>query len=97
MDPKQITKQMMDFNKTVFDNTFIAIMTMQNQTENVAVGLLEKSQWIPEEGKKNISAWLKTYKKACDDFRVAADENYKKALDYITTIEKDAAPKAAKK
>jgi hypothetical protein len=97
MDPKQITKQMMDFNKTVFDKTFDAIMTLQNQTENVAIGLLEKTQWIPEEGKKTINDWFKSYKKVCEDFRAVADENYSKVADYVASMEKEATLKTVKK
>ena len=32
MDQKQIAKQMMEFNKTAFDNTFNAMTVLQDQT-----------------------------------------------------------------
>jgi len=33
MDPKQLAKQMVDFNKTAFDNSFNTMSTIQDQTE----------------------------------------------------------------
>jgi len=33
MEPKQIAKQMVDFNKTAFDNSYQAMAVIQDQTE----------------------------------------------------------------
>ena len=84
MDQKQIAKQMIDFNKTAFDNTYSAIIVMQDQTEKLVSSFLEKATWLPEQGKTSINQYLTTYKKGREDFKMSADENFKKMADFVT-------------
>jgi len=83
MDPKQIAKQMIAFNKTAFDNNFRAMNALHEQTEKIVTKFWEKSPMFPEEGKKAISEWMKTYKKGCEDFKNMVDENFKKVEDFF--------------
>ena len=78
MDPKQIAKQMVDFNKTAFDNSFNAMCVVQDQAEKMFNSMMEQTAFFPEEGKKLINDWIKTCKKGREEFKTAADENYKK-------------------
>jgi hypothetical protein len=88
MDPKQIAKQVIQFNKTAFDNTFDALTALQEQTEKMMGMYLEQAPLIPEEGKKAINDWLKAYKKGRVDFKAAADENYKKVEEFFAGFDK---------
>ena len=88
MDPKQIAKQMIQFNKTAFDNTFNAMTVLQEQTEKMMGMYLEQAPLLPAEGKKAINDWLKTYKKGREDFKTAVDENYKKVEDFFAGYDK---------
>ena len=83
MDPKQIAKQMIAFNKTAFDNNFTAMKTLNEQTERLVTRFWEKTPMFPEEGKKAIAEWMKAYKKGCDDFKNLVDENFKKVEDFF--------------
>lgn len=83
MDPKQIAKQMIVFNKTAFDNNFHAMQALHEQTERLVNKFWEKSPLFPEEGKKAISEWMKAYKKGSDDFKNVVDENFKKVEDFF--------------
>ena len=83
MDPKQVAKQMIAFNKTAFDNNFTAMKTLHEQMEKIVAKFWEKSPLFPEEGKKAISEWMKAYKKGCDDFKNLVDENFKKVDDFF--------------
>jgi len=78
MEPKQIAKQMIDFNKKAFDSSFDAMSVIQEQTEKMVVSLMEQSALFPEEGKKLVNDWIKTYKKGREEFKAAAVENFKK-------------------
>ena len=78
MDPKQIAKQMIQFNKTAFDNNFDAMTVLQEQTEKMVAMWMDQAPLVPAEGKKAINDWLKAYKKGRGDFKAAVDENYKK-------------------
>ncbi|MDI6743082.1 MAG: hypothetical protein QMD11_10150 [Smithella sp.] len=78
MDPKQIAKQMVDFNKTAFDNSFEAMSALQDQAEKMFLASIAQTSFFPEEGKKVVNEWIKTYKKGREDFKSTADENFKK-------------------
>jgi len=83
MDLKKMTKQMIDFQKATFDNTFNAMTLLQEQAERMANMFLGQTQEIPEEGRKAINEWVKTYKKGREDFRKSVDDSFKKVEDYF--------------
>ncbi|NLA40379.1 MAG: hypothetical protein GX874_03060 [Smithella sp.] len=85
MEPKQIAKQMVDFNKKAFDASFDAMAAMQEQTEKMVSTMMQQTQFFPDEGKKLITDWLKTYKKGREEFKAAADENFKKVDAFFST------------
>jgi hypothetical protein len=88
MEPQQIAKQMIQFNKTAFDNTFDAMNVLQEQMEKIMGMYLEQAPLLPAEGRKAINDWLKAYKKGRADFKAAADENYKKVEEFFTGYNK---------
>ena len=63
MDPLKLTKQMIDFNKASFDNTFNAMVLLQEQTEKMVNAFMEQATWLPGEGKKALNEWVETVKK----------------------------------
>ncbi len=88
MDQVQIAKQMIEFQKTTFDNTFNAMVLLQEQTERMVSALMEQAAWLPEEGKKAINDWVSTYKKGREDFKKNVDESFKKVETFFATAEK---------
>jgi uncharacterized coiled-coil DUF342 family protein len=94
MDSAKIAKQMIDFQKATFDNTFSAMVMLQEQTERMANTLIEQAAWMPPEGKKAINDWVKAYKKGREDFKKIVDENFKKVEDFFNSFDK--APKTKK-
>ncbi len=84
MDPKKIAKQMIEFNKAAFDNSFSAMKALHEQTEKIINKFWEKTPMFPEEGKKAIAEWMKTYKKGCEDFQNTVDENFKRVEDFFS-------------
>lgn len=84
MYPKQMTKQVIEFNKKAFDNTFDAMTALQDQVEKVMRMFLDQSPWFPEEGKNVIGEWIKAYQKGRNDFKTAVDVNYKKVEEYFS-------------
>jgi len=97
MEQKQIARQMVEFNKTAFDNSFNAMSALQDQTEKLVLTFLDKAAWFPEEGKKTMNEWILGYKKGRDDFKAAADKSYQKVADYFAGIEKQQTTKTRKK
>ncbi len=83
MDQK-ITKQVIDFQKAAFDNTFSAISMLQDQAEKTTNIFLESSIWpVPEEGKKIAKEWVQAFKKGRDEFKKALDESFTKMEDFF--------------
>ncbi len=83
MDAAKITKQMIDFQKTTFDNTFSAMIMLQDQAERMAGTLLEQATWLPEEGRKAIRDWVDAYKNGREEFKKNVDESFKKVEDFF--------------
>lgn len=78
MDQKQIFKQMVEFNKSAFSNSFNAMVMVQDQTETFANSLLNQADWLPEEGKKAINEWVDAFKKGRETYKKTVDEAYEK-------------------
>jgi hypothetical protein len=84
LDQKQITKQMIQFNKTAFDNSFKAMAMVYEQSERVTETFMTQANWLPEEGKKAIKDWMSAYRQGCDDFKKLVEENYAKVETYFS-------------
>ena len=83
MDQKKLFKQMLDFNKSAFENSFNAMVMLQEQAERAANTILDQATWLPEDGRKAIKQWADSYKKGRDDFKKLIDENYSRVETYF--------------
>lgn len=77
MDQKQIIKQVVKFNQDAFDNTFDAIVTLQDQTEKMAEKMMAQTNWMPAEGRTAIDSWVEVYKTSRNNFKAQVDNGYK--------------------
>lgn len=93
MEQTKIAKQMIDFQKTTFDNTFNAVVMLQEQAEKMTSLLIDQATWLPEEGRTAINEWADAYKKGRDEFKKSMDDNFKKVEKFFTGFEKTAKPK----
>jgi len=83
MDQKKLLKQMIDFNKATFDNSFNALVLFQDQLEKVAGTLLDQATWLPEEGRSAIREWVDSYKKGRETFKSTVDESFKRVESFF--------------
>lgn len=83
MDHKQIAKQMIQFNKSAFDNSFKAMSLVSDQNEKMLEAFLGQANWLPEEGRKALKEWTMSYKQGCDTFKKQVDENYEKVEAFL--------------
>ena len=83
MDQKEMFKQMLEFNKKSFDNTFNAMTLIQDQNERMVNTMLSQAAWLPEDGKKAIQEWINTYKSGREEFKKAVDEGFKKVEEFF--------------
>ncbi len=95
-EPGKMAKQMIEFQKTAFENAFSAMVMIQGQTEKIADQFLTKNSVIPEEGQKMINEWRLSFKKGRDDFKKSVDENFKKMESFFENAAEISKPKASK-
>ncbi|NTU49225.1 MAG: hypothetical protein HGA84_09540 [Syntrophobacteraceae bacterium] len=89
MEQKQIIKQMIQVNKTVFETTLNSMAMLQDQMEKTTNMFLEQTTWRPAEGKKVVEEWLKAYKKGRENFKSSVDEGFKKVETFFAESSKE--------
>jgi hypothetical protein len=95
IEPRKMAKQLMDFYKASFDNSFNALLMVQGQMERLASMTLDQTLALPEEAKKAFTDWTKAYKQGCDDYKKAVDDNFKRVEDFFQEADKPEKGKAA--
>jgi hypothetical protein len=75
---KEMFKQMIDFNKTAYENAFKNMNILQEQMENVFDLYIDQAVGVSDEGKKAAKEWASMYKKGYEDFKKLVDDNLKK-------------------
>ncbi|MFW2365053.1 MAG: hypothetical protein ACN4GW_01445 [Desulforhopalus sp.] len=78
MDTTQMAKQTLEFQRTIFNNSFNAMVLAQDQTEKMLTSYIEKLPWTTEENKKSLDASVEMGKKARENFKKTVDEGYAK-------------------
>jgi hypothetical protein len=97
MENKVIAKQIIDFHKSTFDNTFNSLAILQQQTEKMVQNFVQQATWLPAEGKAAINEWVNINNKGRSGFKAAADNNYKKVEEYFAAGETAAKTDKTKK
>jgi hypothetical protein len=88
LETKKMGKQMIDFYKTTFDNSFSAMMMLQDQLESLTNMYWGQMVGFPDEVKKVPAEWSKSYKKSCEDFKKMIDEGFKRFEHVFAEAEK---------
>ena len=83
MDQKDLFLQMLAFQRTAFDGSFTALVTLQEQAERMADTMLDQATWLPEEGRKAITDWADACKSGREQFKKMVDENFEKVESYF--------------
>ena len=60
----KLAGNVVDFQKTTFDNTFKVVDKVQGQSEDLLANLLLDAEWMPREGKTVVREWSKLLKGA---------------------------------
>jgi hypothetical protein len=87
MDPKQIGKRVLNLNKKAFENSCLAMSTIQAQSEKVFTAFMEQSPWFPKEANDLVTDRINAYKQWCNQFKTTADDHFKKMEDYFSVNE----------
>ena len=84
MDQKIVVKQLIDFHKSTFKNSFNAMGMLQDQTEKMLNTFFSQANWVPQDFKRVMGEWATNYKKGRDEFKKSVDENFKRVDDYFS-------------
>ena len=84
MDQSQFAKQMIDFQKTTFDNVYDSMVMLQDHTEKLANTVFEQATWLPEESSRLVTQWIEIFKKSRNDYKLAVDDIFTRIEDLIT-------------
>lgn len=76
METTQFAKQTLGFQKTMFENSFNAMVMAQEQTETMVNSYIEKLPWVTEESKKSMESSIDIAKQARDDFKKAVEDGF---------------------
>jgi hypothetical protein len=91
MNPTKIGIQMLNFQKSAFNNTYNSMLLIQQQTEAMTESLLKNIPGISEE-------WNIIVKNNQENVKKAVDEGFLKAESYLSAVSspaKEAKPAAA--
>ena len=71
-------RQMIDFQKTTFDNTYDTIVKIQDQAEKMTFDVLAQMPWVTEEGKKALGESVRMFKNVRDDYKKVVTDGFTK-------------------
>jgi len=84
MEPMETVKQTVEFYKTSFNNSFSAMMMLQEQAQKMFDMQLEQLPGLPDETKKAVKEWIESYNKGCTEFKKNVDESFKRVDSYFS-------------
>lgn len=87
MDQANFAKQVLEFQKSAFDNTMSAVKAIHEKTQQMA----EPSS-VPKEVQSAMSEWNKSFSKGCDEFQKVVKDNFN-TMEMMFSKAGDAAPK----
>ncbi len=83
MEQMKIAKQMLNFQRTMFDNTYNTVTVMQDSSQNIIHGLLNQFTWVTEEAKKPLNDSATLIKKAREDFKKTINQGFDKIEELV--------------
>jgi hypothetical protein len=81
--PKDMAKQVIQFYKTTFDNSFSTMVMLQEQADKLMKTFMDQAPWMNDDARKVLNQWTGVFQKGRDDYKKAMDEGYKKVEDYF--------------
>jgi hypothetical protein len=78
MQSKDMLKQMIDFNKSAYENAFKNMNVLQEQMERMIYFYIDQTVIMPEQSRKVAKEWVSMYKKGCDEFKKLMDDNFRR-------------------
>jgi hypothetical protein len=81
MEHNNITKQMVQYYKSVFENAYSMVSLLQDYSTNISATLLSQVPWFPEDAKNAIQETADLFKEARANYKMAMDDGFLKLQD----------------
>lgn len=92
----KIGLQVLDFQKSTFNNTYNTLVKIQEQSEKIADSFMKDNSAIPAEGRKIIDEWKLVFKKGQTELKKSIDDSFSKAESFFAEPTQPTTAKAAK-
>lgn len=79
----KIGLQVLDFQKSTFNNTYNTLLKLQEQSEKIADSLMKDNAAIPAESRKILDEWRLVFKKGQSELKKSIDETFTKAESFF--------------
>jgi len=90
MEPNQMTKKIIDFQKMSFDHLYNTMALIQDQAESTLDLMLNQSTWIPENGRNALSSWVNVCQQERGRFKSYVDKGFATLEKTVTETAKPA-------
>ena len=84
MEPGMFPKQVLTYQRSLFESAFNAMCAVQDQTEQMTETMLKQMNWMPEEAKKSLRDTVEMYKKARENYKKSVEEGFDRMEDMFT-------------
>jgi polyhydroxyalkanoate synthesis regulator phasin len=88
MEMQKMGKQMINFQKNLFENSYHAMNMVCEQTETMMNSFIKQMPMVPENSKQVMDDMLGFYKKSRDDFKKTVDDGFNRMEDIFIPKEK---------
>jgi hypothetical protein len=81
MEHQNITNQMIQYYKSVFENAYTMISLLQDYATNMSSTLVSHVPWLPEDARNAIHETADLFKEARANYKMAMDDGFLKLQD----------------
>jgi hypothetical protein len=93
LNMSKIGRQVLDFQKLMFDNTYDMVVKIHEQEDKVMDNFMKGQTMIPAESLKMLTGWRDIAHKGQNEFKKAIDESFKQAEALLANLDQSGAPK----
>ena len=88
MNTSKISLQVLDFQKSAFNNTYNTLLKIQEQSEKIADSLIKDNTTIPDEGHRTLDELRLFCKKGQDEIKKTIDDGFVKVESFFSDASK---------
>lgn len=88
--------QVIDYQKSLFDNSWSAAVELQDQSVQAVDSAIGSTPLVPEEGKKSFVGWVDFFKQNRESYKAYVDSSYDRLRDFFEGSVPPAASKTKK-